>query len=37
VEAHRSPIDDIFGAERWGSMHLRAKAELGKSIRARDS
>jgi hypothetical protein len=37
VEPHRPPIDDFFGAERWRAMHLRAKAELSKAIRARDS
>src|ERR1700722_11060962 len=37
VEAHRSPIDDVFGAECRRPVDLRAKAQLDLSIGARDA
>src|ERR1700733_10094244 len=36
VEAHRPPIDDVFGPECRRPVHLRAKAELGLPRGARD-
>src|SRR5664279_3018362 len=37
VEAHRPPVNDVFRAECWRPVDLRAKAELGLSVGARDS
>ena len=36
MEAHRPPINDLFGAECRRPVDLRAKAELGLSIGASD-